>query len=205
LPPVLLASSKFPPQEETSGDDSGRPVGTGATLMDLVDAAYNSTAARTILPNDSPSEKYDFIADLPHGSKEALQREIEKQLRLVGRRRTIKTDVLLLTVRNPSAHGLRPAASGIKSSATIDAPGKLSCTNRPLFSLAFELESYFKVPVIDRTGIGQHFDLTLQWEEPNFEHPDPKDVKQALLDQLGLELVTTNMPVKMLVVEKANN
>jgi uncharacterized protein (TIGR03435 family) len=32
---------------------------------------------------------------------------------------------------------------------------------------------------------------------------DPAGLKQALLDQLGLELVPTNMPIEMLVVEKA--
>ncbi len=204
LPPVMLALTKFPRQEDqSSGDDSGRPVGTGAALMELVDDAYNSTAARTVLPSESPSDRYDFIVDLPHGAKEALQREIEKQLALVGRREIIQTDVLLLTVKNPGAHGLRPAASHVRSSNTVDGPGKLTCINRPLSTVAYLLEYYYRIPVIDRTGIKGNIDMTLQWEEPHPEHHDPEDVKQALLDQLGLELVPSQEPIKMLVVEKA--
>ena len=39
------------------------------------------------------------------------------------------------------------------------------------------------------------------------QHPDLKiidSLKKVLLDQLGLELVPSNMPVQMLVVEKVN-
>ena len=35
------------------------------------------------------------------------------------------------------------------------------------------------------------------------EHPNPEGLKQAVFDQLGLEIIPTNMPIEMLVVEKA--
>ena len=33
-------------------------------------------------------------------------------------------------------------------------------------------------------------------------HPNHEGMEQVLLDRLGLELVPTNMPIEMLVVEK---
>jgi uncharacterized protein (TIGR03435 family) len=47
------------------------------------------------------------------------------------------------------------------------------------------------------------FDLSLRWPTANASSSD--DLEKILLDhldQLGLELVPTNMPIEMLVVEK---
>ena len=65
------------------------------------------------------------------------------------------------------------------------------------------LEGCFGTPVIDQTGLTQHFHIDLKWEELGKQQdPDHEALKQALLDQLGLELVPSNMPIEMLVVEK---
>jgi uncharacterized protein (TIGR03435 family) len=63
------------------------------------------------------------------------------------------------------------------------------------------LEYYFGVPIIDQTGFTQNFSMDLRWKEVG-GHLNPDGLKQALLDRLGLELVPTNMPVEMLVMEK---
>jgi uncharacterized protein (TIGR03435 family) len=206
LPQVMLAPTKFPrPQDQTSGDDNGRPFGTGTELKELIDDAYSSSAARTVLPDDARQDRYDFIADLPHGAKEAIQKEIEKQLGLVAKHETRETDVLLLTAKNPHAPGLKRAASARNSTTLVDHPGKLTCVNQRMSGMAYLLEYYFRIPVIDRTGIKGRFDMTLQWHEPDPMHHDPEAVKQALLDQLGLELVPSRESINMLVVEKAQN
>jgi uncharacterized protein (TIGR03435 family) len=206
LPQVMVAPTKFTRQEDqTWGDEHGSPIGTGATLIGLIDGAYSATAPRTVLPDDAPSNRYDFIADLPHGSREALQKEIARQMGLVGIRETRETDVLFLTLKNPGAYGLKHPASRLNGSNTMDGPGKISVVNRPLDRLAFELEGYLQIPVIDRTGIRGNFDITLEWHDPDMEHPDLQALNQALLEQLGLELVPTNMPVEMLVVTHADN
>ena len=63
------------------------------------------------------------------------------------------------------------------------------------------LENMLQIPVINQTGIAGRFDIDLQW---NLNDPQHDSLKQALLDQLGLELMPTNMPIGMLIVEKAN-
>jgi len=43
----------------------------------------------------------------------------------------------------------------------------------------------------------------LRWNETGNVEADHEALKQALLDQLGLELVPSRQPIEMLVVEKA--
>jgi uncharacterized protein (TIGR03435 family) len=59
------------------------------------------------------------------------------------------------------------------------------------------------MPVVDETGLTQHFNIDLKWNEKGRRDPNHEAVKKAMLDQLGLELVPSNMPIEMLVVEKA--
>jgi uncharacterized protein (TIGR03435 family) len=58
------------------------------------------------------------------------------------------------------------------------------------------------MPVIDQTDFTQYFSIDLRWKETR-GHPNHEGLEQVLLNQLGLELVPTNMPIEMLVVEKA--
>jgi uncharacterized protein (TIGR03435 family) len=76
-----------------------------------------------------------------------------------------------------------------------------------LTKLARFLEMYLAIPVIDRTGLLANFDIKLKlklaefpanWKDHNID-----DFQPALLNQLGLELVPTNMPIEMLVIEKS--
>ena len=55
----------------------------------------------------------------------------------------------------------------------------------------------FGLPVIDRTALTGAYDMQLHWERENLE-----SLKQALKDQLGLELVPGTAPVEMLVLER---
>jgi uncharacterized protein (TIGR03435 family) len=71
------------------------------------------------------------------------------------------------------------------------------------------LEEQFRIPVVDETGLTNRYDFNVTWDEygkkvgnqyPNY--PNLEGLKQALADQLGLELVPSREPIEMLVVEK---
>lgn len=62
----------------------------------------------------------------------------------------------------------------------------------------------FALPVIDQTGLMNKCDFFLKWDDAVPIHPNTEGIKQALLDQLGLELVPSREQVEMLVVEKVN-
>jgi uncharacterized protein (TIGR03435 family) len=200
---VKIVPSIFPPSNGYTGNND-RMQGTGLSLRILLPAAYNISKSRVVYDTEPPAGNYDFIANLPQGNRAALQREIEKQFHVVGKSETREMDVLLLTAKYQNAPGLKPSATPRSRSSNIDnGPGYYKCSNSPLTYLATSLEYYFGVPVIDRTGRADNFDLDLKWDETDQVHHNPDALKQALLDQLGLELVPGRESIEMLVVEKS--
>jgi uncharacterized protein (TIGR03435 family) len=64
------------------------------------------------------------------------------------------------------------------------------------------LEKRFKIPIVDQIGLTGSYDYSIEWNDPDPQHPNLDSSKTALRDQLGLELVPSNMPIEMLVVDK---
>ena len=70
--------------------------------------------------------------------------------------------------------------------------------------LANNLEQRLGVPILDRTEFADNrFDFELAWEQAG-EMLSIAGLKQALADQLGLELVPSTEPVEVVVVDKVN-
>jgi uncharacterized protein (TIGR03435 family) len=196
-PQVRIVPAKFPPGGMGSFD--GKVMGIGQPLSSIFPHAYGINWSRTFCKVQLPTGNYDFISNLSEGSPyQALQREIERKFGLKVRRETRNTDAFLLTVRNSDAPGLKPANS--LPMQLLEDSNRYRGRNCPIEYLSSFLESCFKVPVADGTGLAQNFDIDFKWNRTDPQH---NSLKQALLDQLGLELVPTNMPIEMLVVEKA--
>jgi uncharacterized protein (TIGR03435 family) len=214
-PQVRILPTKFhDPQEALDGSPASEKVaGIRVRLSEIVWVAYNWPPARILFEGGEPQDRYDFVSTLPQGAKEALQQELKKQFGLVGQRETRDTDALVLTVRNPNAPGLKPPIPGGGNdwSSVQSSSGQYHCDDRPLSNanvpqgISLCLENYFGVPVIDKTGLTQHFKIDLHWNEQGREDPNHNSLKQVLLDQLGLELVSSREPVEMLVMEKVKD
>jgi uncharacterized protein (TIGR03435 family) len=134
---------------------------------------------------------------------------IKSKFGLNGRREMRETDVLELKVRRPGASGLKPNSTSDRNSTSAWETGSLHRVNGPIDFLTYDLENCLQIPVIDRTGLGGRFDYDLKWDDElkwdstgrrHLSNPD--GLKQALLDQLGLELVPSRESIEMLVVEK---
>jgi len=65
------------------------------------------------------------------------------------------------------------------------------------------LEDHFKVPVVDHSDLKGHFDIDLDWDQPEFQQKAPEALKQALVDELGLELIPAMEAVDMVIVQKS--
>ncbi len=198
---VRIIPTRFPKQGGWAGTGNGRFLGLGDMPVVLIGAAYDEYSdARTIFLTKLPQKKYDFIANLPSGSGEAFQREIEKKFGIVAQYETIETNVLFLRVNTPNAPGLRPTTTRYNSSSSQNW-GDYHAVNLRFDSVVNFLEGELGVPVVDQTGLTKSYDVNLKWKyNGDSQH---NNLKQAIKDQLGLELVPGVAPVKMLVVEKA--
>jgi uncharacterized protein (TIGR03435 family) len=198
-PLVRIVPTKFSAPGPFGGDGNGF-LGVAVTMADIITMAYtNTSTVRTVYDADLPPGRYDFIANVPSGSSEALKQELKNAFGLAGRMETRDTNVLALRVAREHAPGLRPSAG--HGDHRWMGNGEFSCQNQPMAKVAPVLEAEFGVPVVDETGMNGRFDFDLHWDEPE-PRRNPDGLKQVLLDQLGLELVPTNLPVEMLVIEK---
>lgn len=202
-PQVKIVPTKF---SEFGGwgynnqDTNRKTMGICAPVKNIIQAAYGEQTARIVFPAVLPAGKYDFIANLPTGSMEALQRELKSKFGLTASRQARNTDVLLLTIKS-HVESLRPTAGVGQEDERFIGPGQCLCHNQSLAGVAALLEAYFELPVLDRSGLSTKFDVDLRWDEQEFRK-NPEGLKQALLDQLGLQLVPGRENVDLLVVEK---
>lgn len=199
VPPqaTVLASPSDRPRLNIAGSHDGKILGLGKNFQEVMLAAYNwkFNAGQLIFTEPVPKGHFDFISNATRGQGAALQEEIKKKFGLVARRETIQTNVLSLQVWSNNAAGLRLNSDGRISFTTR--PGSLSSHNQSIFSLVEYLRHEFGILVIDRTRIKGNMDIDLQWDAT------PEGLKQALRDQLGLELVPGEESIDFLVVEKA--
>jgi len=209
LPQVRILPSKFHEHAEAIG---GKMVGTGLDAEEVVAAAFSGafSSARVVSHGELPAGKYDYIATLSGGqtaNENALQEEVKRKFGVVAKTETRPAEVLLLKVKLTNAPGLKLNTGGAwpKQGSGIEplASGFSRGFNDPIIGIVADIENRANVPVIDGTGLTNRFDFDLNYTDSDLKTHDWGKVDQAL-DPLGLELVATNMPIEMLVVEKAN-
>jgi uncharacterized protein (TIGR03435 family) len=211
-PQVRILPTKFPDgagvrqvgrtvssQSSTSEGKDSRFIGIKTPVDAIIQTAFRVNANRVVYRTGLPKGEYDYIANLRYGSPAALQKEIRRKFGLAGNFETMETNVLLLRVKSPSSPGLKPSKTKLGTMDTAN--NAIMATNEGMADFARQLEvTYFKIPVIDQTGVTTAFDFELVW---NANKGNLDNLKEALTEQLGLELVSDVEPVEMLVVEKA--
>ena len=207
LPPeVKILPTKFlfgGNLQQGADPDSDKFVGINQPVANIIWAAYDWPQARMIFATPEPKGRYDFITTFAQGSREALKQELKSKLGLVGRTELKDEDVMLLKVRNANAPGIHPPRQGGYSYASNNGNTmEIKWANKPLSEINGFLESASPIPIIDQTDATNRCSIDIKWED-DWRDPEHKALQQVLLDQLGLELVPTNMPVEMLVVDKA--
>jgi uncharacterized protein (TIGR03435 family) len=203
-PQVRIVRTKYGKFGECNrGTD--KVLGAGMPVKYILAAAYDTAPAHVVLPASAPAGKYDFIANLPNGNAEALQREIRRKFGLTGRVQVLETNAYLLKVNNAAKLASHAFHGG---SGNFARPTGLQYGADALSAVAGGMEFIFDKPIVDQTETAGMFHLQFLADETNWDNTESRiesvrDTLRDELDQAGLELVPTNMPIEMLVVEHA--
>lgn len=228
LPQISILPTRF--EGDTNGgwcaDGSRGAMGIDQPIKEMAEVAYQQDDLHTVAISGLPTNRYDFLAKLvgpmvqhqnfPQNEKWAgeFQKAIAKQLGVTGRFEMRNTDVWLLRPVPAGVHGFKtshgmPGGIAVKS---IHQAGPTSITvgneyhEQPVSTFMYMLQFNLKQTVVDDTGLTNSYDFSFTWTQDKdvrgMPLPDIDELNPLLTDQLGLELVSTNMPVRMLVVEK---
>ena len=191
------------------GDGNGKTMGIYRPFREVLSRAYDVMPSYVVPLTPLPPGNFDFIVSGPHPPGDALRLEIENKYGLVGRRETREMDVLFLRVRRPNAPGLKPTAMPNSPSVSFWGVGHLRRSSGPIQYITFDIQQYMQIPVVDQTGLTGRYDYDVQWDDElkwddagQWYYSNTNGLKQAFLDQIGLELVPGRAPVEVVVVEK---
>ena len=208
VPPVLIIRpTRF--SDSSAMMNGEKIIIHNSDFKGLLEVAYAITNAegngpqffsrqRMVLPADAPQGGYDLMFTLPNHPMEKLQQAIRQKFGFTARREIRDTDALVLAVKDPVRLALHASLSGSKMNFK-NGTNFLAYSKFPIAEEAQTLAGFFSKPVILQAGLSGNYDLTYKWEDVDRR----KESVSNELAQAGLELVPTNMPIEMLVVEKS--
>ncbi len=102
-------------------------IGIDTSFLQLVCIAYgidsrNYSTVRIVLPPDSPKGNFDYCVNVAYLGRQSLCEQIRKQFGLTGRMEMIKTNALVLEVKNPNAPSLQAPDKFPKTYTTVSHP-----------------------------------------------------------------------------------
>jgi uncharacterized protein (TIGR03435 family) len=207
-PAVSIRPTKFDSNMFVILGSYGKTLGIYRPFREVLSRAYDISPCCIVPLTPLPRGNFDFIVSGQNPPKNALQMEIKSKYGLVGRRETREMDVMLLRVRRPNAPGLIPSAVPGPSLSFWSA-GHLRRSNGPIRFFVNDIQQYLQIPVVDQTGLTGRYNYDIKWDDQlnwddagQWYYANTNGMKQAVLDQLGLELVPGRAPVEVLVVEK---
>jgi len=200
---VLIRPSTYTNAQGCSWGDR-RMTATGYTVKQMLPMIFDTHDDRVITNAPLPAGHFDFIVIQPRDSDadpDALMQEAVKlAFGLTAKRETNQVNASVLKVKETNAPGL--TASPTKAMAWNSRPGSMGGVGVSIQSIASFLENELETPVVDETGLTNNYgyDVSLKWEQKSPGKPNLEVLKKALREQLGLELVSDQRPIEMLVV-----
>jgi uncharacterized protein (TIGR03435 family) len=177
-------------------------LGPDISFAQLMATAFQVDVYKLVIPPGAPAGGFDLLMTGPDATQERLKAEIKSQLGYVAHLESRPTNVLLLTLRQAGAPGLKPSEATTTRSQTTFAGMSLHSDNAPISSLVNYLQSHFDPPIIDRSGLTGRFDISLTVAASGTNAMMRTNaIMQSLTEQLGLALTPGLEPLDLLIVE----
>jgi uncharacterized protein (TIGR03435 family) len=182
-----------------SGQNIVRHMGRNVPLEQVMAMAYQCNPSRIVPPPTKPKGNFDFLVTVPDPSQKRFKAAIQEKLGYTAHWETRDTDVLLLETRMPDPPGFK-VSTAEKGNISFK-NGKYEFTHMRLERFMGFMEYSLKQPVLDRTGLTDFYDFSV---ELGWSGPSGLDQKTTgkILDSLGLKLEPGDESMQMLVVEK---
>lgn len=187
-------------------ENPGRIDYVGIPLLSVIARAYSVNFPQVMAPDWVYSDGYEIIATFPANTP-------PEQFRAMLQ--TLLADRFHFAMhheqRELAAYVLTVSKGGLKMKAHPD--GRLSYNNPAnaagrhltgtitLPVLAQNLSAVIGSPVVDQTGTGGLYDISLGWVPPSAAGDAPS-IYTALQDQLGLKLESKKAPFDVIVVDR---
>jgi len=199
------------------------------SLADLITFTFELHLTQVLgLPGWAETEGYEIVAKLPQGG-DPSDVQIRTMLKNLMQSRfglSFHTETRELSVYTISIGRNGPAGIKMVKNATNGQRVGAQGLGRTVFSgitiAGFAGQLQLRVldrPVIDRTGLTDRYDFTLNWRPDEFQFPRATaaqraaavagadalpDLFTAVQEQLGLKLDATKAPVDVLVIDKVS-
>ena len=177
-------------------------MGRNVTLQQLMALAYNYNPGKVWLPPGAPKNNYDFIVTALSGPTEHLRSAIQKKTGYIASVETRDTDVLALVVKDRMLPGMKESGANERRDDKLGDDGRMYLTHQRPADIIEPIANVLKIPVIDKTGLSNYYDFSLEWT-PKLQKGDvTQDDVEAILRDWGLGLQPDTASMEMLVVKK---
>jgi uncharacterized protein (TIGR03435 family) len=184
----------------------GRLLAENSSLDELIRFAYDLKEYQISGPawlNDE-SECFDIVAKAPSGYSRdqvriMLQTLLMERFKMAAHRETKVLPIYELSVgkNGPRLQAADPASRKRTSSGG----GSITATRVTMADFAYELSRQLNRPVLDKTGIGGAFDITLRYTQDEDAASPVPPLFAAIENTLGLRVLSAKGPIAILVID----
>ena len=180
---------------------------TRSTVFNALSVCYGVSPLRIITNSALPDGNFDYVAKTPAEGSDLprtwLRQAVETTFGLSAKHETRNVTVFVLSAPRPLGEHLVPTVMTRRSSNSTSGPRGMWGNNQDVASIARSLEKRLRKPILDETGLTNHYDFDLTWSEASEDQATPETIQKAVREQLGLELTEATRPIEMLIVDKS--
>ena len=189
---------------------NGSITAAGYTLGGALPLIFNINADRIVTRAPLPKGLYDFVVTQPWPPEAGedvdtlLQAAVKSAFGLKVEKQTNYMNAFILRAKESNARNLTVSATeGMDMSTSISSGvASVNCVGVSIAGIASFLEDRLGAPVIDETGLTNRYDASLKWQQASWAKPNLEGMKQAITEQLGLELVADKCPIERIVIDR---